>query len=35
LARGKYKLFFDVKREMITWFSERGGTPAVVDVEIQ
>jgi len=34
LSPGKYKLFFDLKREYITWFSEKGTKPVVIDIEI-
>ena len=31
---GKYKVFFDLKRELMTWFSEKGNTPCLVEIEI-
>ena len=34
LRRGKYKLLFDLKRELITWFAPHGNQPVNVDVEI-
>jgi|GEM_PF-456294 len=34
LPPGKYRLFFDLKRELITWFHEKGSVPAVIPVEI-
>jgi len=34
LRKGKYRLFFDLKREIITWFSEKGSSPFLIDIEI-
>ena len=31
---GIYKVFFDLKRELMTWFSEKGNSPFIVDIEI-
>ena len=31
---GHYQLFFDLKRELITWFSDRGSAPLAVDIQI-
>jgi len=31
---GRYKILFDLKRELITWFSERGTTPFTLDIEV-
>lgn len=35
IKRGAYKLFFDIKRELVTWFHEHGSTPCVLDIEIR
>ena len=32
---GSYKILFDLKRELITWFCERGNTPFVLDIEVE
>jgi hypothetical protein len=34
LKKGRYRLFFDLKRELVTWFHEHGSTPCVLEVEI-
>lgn len=34
LPPGKYRLFFDLKRELITWFHEKGSVPAVIPIAI-
>ncbi len=31
---GRYKILFDLKRELITWFSEQGTTPFFLNVEV-
>ena len=32
LQPGNYQLFFDLKRELITWFSDRGSEPLIIDI---
>ena len=34
VKKGRYRLFFDLKRELVTWFHEHGCTPCVLDVEV-
>jgi len=34
LAPGKYKLFFDLKKERVLGFSDQGNEPCIIDIEI-
>jgi len=34
LKRGNFKLFFDLKREYVTWFSEKGESPCVLEISV-
>lgn len=34
LPPGKYRLLFDLKRELVTWFAEQGSDPPVETIEI-
>jgi len=34
LESGKYKLFFGLKRELLTWFYEKGDKPFILDIEV-
>ncbi len=34
LAPGKYKLFVGLKRELMTWFFEKGEAPSILDFEV-
>jgi SAM-dependent methyltransferase len=34
LNPGRYKLFFDIKRELMYWFADKGEKPFVIDIEI-
>lgn len=34
LKPGKYQLYFDLKKELVTWFNEKGQTPAIVPLEV-
>lgn len=34
LKPGRYRLFFDLKREMVTWFHEKGSRPAIVPLHV-
>lgn len=31
---GEYKLFFDIKKEHITWFADQGEKPAIFDITV-
>jgi len=35
MSPGHYKLFFDLKRELITWFSEKGNKPWLETIEVK
>ncbi len=35
MGPGYYKLFFDLKRELITWFSEKGNKPWLETIEVK
>jgi len=35
MGPGHYKLFFDLKRELVTWFSEKGNKPWLETIEVK
>ena len=35
VKKGHYRLFFDLKRELVTWFHENGSIPCVLDIEVR
>jgi SAM-dependent methyltransferase len=34
-APGRYRFLFDMKKELITWFSEKGSQPCLVDIAVE